>query len=255
MGEQLVKNYCSGLDDDGDDSSTTILLCPYGAGVSYINHNQTLANVRVGWPHNGTLMHDWRWLGTSPSEWNTNEDGDEPRLVLEYIATRDIQPGDELFLDYGNAWEQAWQEHVEGWNPPMEFHTYVSAHTMNNAATSVLLTEQEAKDHPYPSTLELRCHGGLLHRHHSEYKTLQWERQELGQDPEYGHPCFITQRRSLENSNSSNHHQITYDVIMSVVEDWVSGKTSEVELHRVPRNTLCWFDLPHTTDIHLRMAF
>jgi hypothetical protein len=38
-------------------------------------------------------------------------------LIMTFVATRDIQPGEEIFLDYGDSWEKAWNEHVEKWTP------------------------------------------------------------------------------------------------------------------------------------------
>jgi SET domain-containing protein len=38
-------------------------------------------------------------------------------LAMTFVATQDIQPGEEIFLDYGDSWEKAWNEHVEKWTP------------------------------------------------------------------------------------------------------------------------------------------
>jgi hypothetical protein len=37
-------------------------------------------------------------------------------LAFEVVAIRDIQPGEEIFMDYGSAWEKAWNQHVANWN-------------------------------------------------------------------------------------------------------------------------------------------
>jgi hypothetical protein len=36
----------------------------------------------------------------------------DARVAMELIALRDIQSGEEIFLDYGNEWEEAWKEHI-----------------------------------------------------------------------------------------------------------------------------------------------
>ena len=101
---QLVYNYCYGTSD------SSLLLCPYGSGVNYRNHNKSLTNVRMQWAtkldivHNrmavekGTILD----LAISP----------KPQLAMQYVARKDISAGAELFLDYGDAWEEAWLEHV-----------------------------------------------------------------------------------------------------------------------------------------------
>jgi len=37
---------------------------------------------------------------------------------MEVIATRDIQPHEEVLMDYGAEWEEAWDEHVMNFQPP-----------------------------------------------------------------------------------------------------------------------------------------
>jgi hypothetical protein len=36
---------------------------------------------------------------------------------MELVALRDIESGEELFLDYGDDWERSWQHHLETWQP------------------------------------------------------------------------------------------------------------------------------------------
>jgi hypothetical protein len=87
-GHQVLLNYCFGYHE------STLLLCPYGSGktaitqvavaalafsltnlyvgVNYINHNASLANVRIQWAPNGTIGHNSSWLSLTPKEmeWN-----------------------------------------------------------------------------------------------------------------------------------------------------------------------------------------
>lgn len=39
-------------------------------------------------------------------------------MVLEVIATRDIEPDEEIFVDYGKDWERAWKELARNWVNP-----------------------------------------------------------------------------------------------------------------------------------------
>ena len=46
---------------------------------------------------------------------------------MEVIATRDIQPHEEVLMDYGAEWEEAWDEHVMNYQPPpvdVDAYTY-----------------------------------------------------------------------------------------------------------------------------------
>merc|ERR1712232_1025295 len=39
-------------------------------------------------------------------------------VSFEIFATRDIQEGEEIFMDYGLEWETAWDDHIAQWKPP-----------------------------------------------------------------------------------------------------------------------------------------
>jgi hypothetical protein len=57
-------------------------------------------------------------------------------MVLDVVATSDINPDEEIFIDYGAEWEAAWKRHVENWKSPCENKTVFSSfmvHEMNEA--------------------------------------------------------------------------------------------------------------------------
>jgi hypothetical protein len=39
-------------------------------------------------------------------------------LVMDVLAVHDIQPDEEIFIDYGIEWEEAWERHVSNWKSP-----------------------------------------------------------------------------------------------------------------------------------------
>jgi hypothetical protein len=41
-------------------------------------------------------------------------------MVLDVVATRDIVPDEEVFIDYGVEWEMAWTKHVSNYGRPCE---------------------------------------------------------------------------------------------------------------------------------------
>jgi hypothetical protein len=116
---QLLLNYCFGHRD------ASILLCPYGIFSSLINHAPTTAhdrrrsssggslaaaNVKAVWSSRITTHPEWRDMPIHLWAYQ-NRCG----LGFEYVATREISAGDEIFLDYGIEWERAWEEHVKWW--------------------------------------------------------------------------------------------------------------------------------------------
>jgi hypothetical protein len=41
-------------------------------------------------------------------------------MVLDVVATRDIGPDEEIFIDYGAEWEMAWNAHVDNYGTPCQ---------------------------------------------------------------------------------------------------------------------------------------
>jgi hypothetical protein len=110
------------------------------------------------------------------------------------VALRDIKPGEELFLDYGDEWEKAWNRHLNDWKRPLHSNQYVDASTFNaRVKDSAVRTDQEQMLDPYPSNLEVRCHDGL--------RKKSWQKY-IGKDygtlwksiNEKGCSCFINAR-------------------------------------------------------------
>ena len=60
--------------------------------------------------------------------------------MLEYVALREIQEGEEVLVDYGTEWEAAWDEHVKTWKPVEE---YISPYDLNKNVDIPLKTHEE----------------------------------------------------------------------------------------------------------------
>lgn len=124
-----LENYCLGT------AGSDLLFFPISYGA-LINHGSP-ANVELGW-------YDWsaaeaiareKYHRTTTATSSATDAASEPRipslqeklamtpselteahfaqLDLAYTATRDIAKGEELFLDYGATWQQAWSDHTE----------------------------------------------------------------------------------------------------------------------------------------------
>lgn len=95
---QLLWNYCLGH------RQGTILLCPTTA-AAMMNHNSKAPNVRLRWMEPNRLLH-----GSLEEFLATVKLND--MLVMEYVALRDIAEGEELVIDYGSEWGNAYQSHL-----------------------------------------------------------------------------------------------------------------------------------------------
>ena len=263
IGEQVSVNYCFGHED------STMLLCPYGSGINYINHNRTSANVKIQWAENGSTGHNSDWLSLPPELMMYNY---APSLAFDYVAIKPIREGEELFLDYGREWETAWQQHVDNWNPPEHWKDYLSSVQYNQLhGSDTVRTDEEQMEDPYPDNLQLRCHYKLA----EDQWRQQWMKEKgLNQNylswtnDEKGYPCSIVERKLLRKGKNGQQQadqqqeppspeDFQYDVIMYIIED--DAETfeieEEVEVYGVPREGLSFVDLPYSTDLHLLNTF
>jgi hypothetical protein len=252
IGYQGVLNYCYGHPE------STLLLCPYGPGVNFVNHNSTLANVKIQWAQNG-LSHNSSWLSSTrveDLEWQYGIG-----LAFDYLATRDIIAGEELFLDYGEEFEEALTSHMQSWQPPPTAATrdYTSAERFNqHVAISPLRTEAEQKHQPYPLNLEIRCHPRLvgttmrfqLDLHEDEF---HWPTRE------HGYPCRVMDRINVSSADTATQTSL-YTVELKIPQDDVGRKQSAptftyVQKREVDRRAISFFNKPYTTDLFLPSAF
>jgi hypothetical protein len=116
---QLLLNYCIGHRE------TFLLLCPYGVGTAMVNHSGERANTKLVWSEKFTRHPEW--LQRHPSEWIGQMTAG---LAFDLVATRDIQKGEEVLLDYGADFQRAWDEHVQNWTPPLNAESYSPAYQL-----------------------------------------------------------------------------------------------------------------------------
>lgn len=137
---QIMLNYCYGHQE------STLLLCPYGPIVNLVNHNQTRANIKIQWadPARGNFIKDLLNISLE-----NLQQVDSAKFAFEFVAIRHIMEGEEVFLDYGDAWEIAWQRHLENWQPVRAASAYKNADELNKMLQEGLLdlpTEFESKE-------------------------------------------------------------------------------------------------------------
>lgn len=131
IGQQLLLNYCWGH------PSSSLLLCPYSHGTPYINHDGQDPNVKIQWIENDERYHNSSWLSEPVSFFDSVW---TPKLMLEYVALRDIHEGEEVLVDYGKEWEEAWNDHAKAWEPVKE---YISPYDLNKNVDIPLKTHEE----------------------------------------------------------------------------------------------------------------
>jgi hypothetical protein len=174
---QLLLNYCFGHPD------SSILLCPYGITGNLVNHSKERANAKVVWSTKS--MRKPEWLEQPPSEWAESM---VAGLAFDFVATKDIAAGDEVFISYGDDWEQAWNDHVKRFSKaPGRSPFYTPAYELDEQVDSIIKTMAEGS---YGSKeVQLKCH--------EEYRLLRglWH-----DEPDMKkHPCRAVNRYLTES--------------------------------------------------------
>ena len=229
VGKQLLLNYCLGH------ANSTMLLSPYGP-MFVANHNQTLVNVRLQWALPERSNHHPEML-EKPVYYFYSENS--AKLAMELVALKDIQPGEEIFLDYGEEWENAWQEHLRTWSPVPDAESYVPVKQFEEK-TEQLKTELELLVEPYPKNVELKCFSSFLTNKRKWQKAIQ-----NGQDLHHLRrgqtlPCNITGYKKDSNDRS------LYTTSISGEDQLVDG---------MPREAFTFEDKPYAPDMFLTNAF
>ncbi len=279
--QQLLLNYCFGHKD------SSILFFPTSPVVNLINHapavleptsksveassgsgsSSPTANARIQW---STSSHynakEW------PKKLSIEELKNHPPsglLMMEYVATRDIQPKEEVLFDYGQAWIDAWTEHVESWEAPPNAKAYSPSYVMEDVA-GLLRNEKEQLEHPYAPNLEISCfyqysvyhnkrNDGIVSssskntKASGEVTTVKWQMDRGTFEFKNLRPCSVMQREKMPNG------QFYYTVMIKnrpgLPKNEMIPKGEMHVVNMVPRGAIRFTDKLYTTDQHLPNAF
>jgi hypothetical protein len=234
--KQLLLNYCFGH------VNSSLLLYPYSPMINLINHSSEKSNVKLQWAANVESL-EWPLERVLESK--------STGLLLELVALRDIENGEEVLLDYGDEWKKAWDEHVQQWKPLTE--PYVPSF---NFSLDILRTEEELRQDPYPDNLFTSCFYRYRASEHesSERITMdQWKEDLI--DLRNLRPCAILERH--EGDDRHNKPLYTVQILnrfgLKPDERLPKGRVHVVT--HVPRRAIRYSDKLYTTDPHLEDSF
>ena len=274
--KQIMLNYCFGHEQ------SDILLFPYGPVVTHMNHqNKGKANVVIRWADTElSNHHDASFL-----ERTMRKLLDQPQtLAIEYVALVDIAEGDELFLDYGDRWSNAWQHQSElcgaaasadnDDDTRMVSAAQYKADTPDLTKQPIRTVEEQKKD-PYPENLMTVCYFAYVldREYFPEYDEEDYEEEDYYIDPdepivtEYDEtvnggclrPCQIIER------NGDSYTAIMQDMPSRVEECtlWLPEDIQERrgyapvthEVRNIPRHRIDIADRPYTSELHSPVGF
>jgi SET domain len=304
----LILNYSFGH------ANSTILLTPYGGMVNYINHSptkqqppppsattssssssrtSTVANVRIQWPDHELVSHKPEWLQKDATFLRNVRK--KIGLSLEYVALRDIKKGEEVFMDYGHAWEQAWLQHVQQWQPVPDAHLYVHSTqftaggegrqqhyppTTDGNGVLYFLTATELESQPYPPNLHTMCLESFTttatmpvtsdpqpephQQQQTESSFYVWINPML--NTHHRAFCHVMARRVKELANGGYEYEYDIDLFWQLTEAQIKkssdGTTTTptpserwIRVYNVPFDGIGIYDRAFSTDWHLPNAF
>jgi hypothetical protein len=245
-GSQLLLNYVFGHPD------SSLLLYPYTPVVNYVNHHNESFNAELRW---STLPnHHSEWLDQPHRDFvNLDIAG----LIMDMVATRDIEVGEEVYLNYGDDWQQKWDEYAAEWKPDPGDESYIPASVLNKQVEWLRTTEELPQD-PYPENVFTGCFlPGHIHNLPSK-KEVQWRYAPIVfTDASHISECDVVARETkatpeeLENERDSfNPPSATYTVQVQR-----SGNAGPLTVTGVPRRAILFLDQIYTNDQYRRKAF
>ena len=260
-GQQLMLNYCYG------NPNSTVLIFPYGSGINLLNHGgEAVSNAKLHWPTDLPL-HNSDWLNLSSDDLIAHE---HSGLTVEIVATRDIQESEEILIDYGKEWEDAWNNHLRNWKPPNDtsrtdsdvFH--LSAENLNRK--SVILTREEQIETPYSPNIMTRCfinadvfRDPSYGKTHGQYDAFVWSFYQASADNSL--PCEVLSRETdNETGKAIDASDDVYTVLMTLSErkagreKWMPERR-KVAVTGVPRMGVVFVDRPHLDHQFLNKPF
>jgi SET domain len=291
---QLLLNYCLGR------NTSDWLYFPYSPVINLINHYHE-PNVKLRMSSSSLLSsshHDRKITTGEDDDVDEEEEEEEeylskqqqqqpqrpPRhIMLELVATRPIQSGDELYLDYGRSWEEQWWDHVERWRPYDPEEHYAPAYVLDDTVR-LLRTQSEQNSYvgaAYAKNVMTTCFYRYSDRTEDERKELHKEQQHKKKEDKSStqkvrtfrwkltkglyelknlRPCRILKRiedskgRSVYAVQMLNHPSLPPEEIIPFDDNTNNNNALHLVTH-IPRSAIRFSDKPGTTDQHLPNAF
>lgn len=229
--ESLLVNYCFQPQD------SDIMLFPYGPGVNLINHSLK-PNVELRWSTNP--YHKSGYLDLDVADYmKLTKPGS---LILDLVALREIDEGEELFLNYGVAWQKAWDQHLKNWKPSRNSKAYVYPEDVDNK-----LPLKTVQEEPVPTNnLVTICWTDNWDR--EKGSTMEWKRPTTYDWPEGTTYCHI-----LERNDETKEYTVALD-FHSTPRPYNPDQPHYIDT-KVAREAISWVEPPYTSDMHLPNAF
>ncbi len=238
IGRQLLLNYCFGHNE------SSMLLCPYGSGTWAINHNSEAPNAMIAWS-NDPMYHNASWLNEPvpffDNQWTSG-------IAFEYIALRDIEEGEEVTINYGKEWEEAWNEHVKNWIPGEVHDKFVPPHALNADQTSPLRTHEEDET-MYGGDINAFCDFS--------YESISDEHDTWEDDEMHSNEHVVNRivgRTRIERNLEPDSYLYSLELIVEPYGDEIQEQMMYV-VKDVPRHAISFYYKNYRSEMFVENAF
>lgn len=234
--KQLIINYAYSHTD------SSLMLFPYSPVVNFVNNNldKSKVNARVRW--STSKHHSVEWEALAVEEIIRSK---RAGLMLEMVATRDIEREEEIFLDYGSEWDAAWKDHVKNWKAPKDKYTPIYMLNMEE----IIRTRKELIENPYPENAMTICfvQNSIDDNVHSE--EVNWKNFSVRSD-------FMKDSRECEIIDRTEEHIDSADKAVFEYKATVSNDVDrDIIISGLPREAIEFVDNPYSSDQHLLDGF
>jgi hypothetical protein len=143
----MLLNYCFGH------PNSDLLLLPYGPMVGHLNHGPQ-PNAFIRWHDLQADKNDaprrQQFHHAELLDWSAEKVADTHGmgLMMDVVALREIQSNEEILLDYGRDWAEAWEAHATSWSQSDEIYTAASAYSL--ILGDIVRTQMEQKGKSIP---------------------------------------------------------------------------------------------------------
>lgn len=249
MNQALMLNYAFGHRE------SDVLLFPIGSQVSLINHAPAgKANAYITWSRHKHVTNDHSWHDLSVAQLaEKNKIG----IVMVVEALRDIEEGEEIFIDYGSEWEAAWKEHINRWNTEFkkDKHWELKAEDMRAQYRDIpFATELKNGVNPYPPAVATTCFlkteelpDGRPRRNADGIEIFNFA-ADMSPENFTGADMYVCDVIS-RTGKLSDGNLYNYTVLAKVSDDDV------VQVENVPHVAITFVDQPYQSDIHAPEVF
>jgi hypothetical protein len=261
---QLMLNYCYAH------AESTMIFCPAGPVVSALNHAKK-PNAKLVWSNDNIDDDDDEgnnnnWTPddafTTTNLWKAKQYKERIVLMLKLVALEDLPVGTEVTIDYGPAWEAAYQSHVEQQRYD-EASTRNTMHANMLNGQAVLSTDTTTT---LPDTILLKAfisksqRKELLDTAVFIDTTTSMASSSLAWQPAgaYKHKNLVPVRsiRAVVRDDDDNNNRYTVEVVLQPSNQGTATTTTTITiLTGVPREALVFVDAPMAGPQFQRQGF